>query len=222
MMSPELPRLVGGHVALDLVNSVAPRLPDGGPAEEYLPTPAALLHWARRTGVLTAAEAAEAEAAWVASPGTAERDLRAVVEIREATYQVLLAATGTRAHPVDAALDRLLLRWNAALARGGLVLGGVRSAPGDGPAARIEVGRLAEWRLPDRLVDACVDLLRTMDVRQLGTCPLPDGGCGWLFLDQSRNHSRRWCTMEDCGAHAKARRLNERRRRRSATPKSAL
>jgi predicted RNA-binding Zn ribbon-like protein len=32
------------------------------------------------------------------------------------------------------------------------------------------------------------------------------GGCGWLFVDESRNGSRRWCSMKDCGNRAKARR----------------
>ena len=71
----------------------------------------------------------------------------------------------------------------------------------------------AGMRVPDRLADAAVDLLRTLDVAQLKTCPLVDGGCGWLFLDRSRNSSRRWCSMDDCGAKAKARRLTDRRRR---------
>ncbi|HEV2391667.1 MAG TPA: CGNR zinc finger domain-containing protein [Verrucomicrobiae bacterium] len=30
--------------------------------------------------------------------------------------------------------------------------------------------------------------------------------CGWLFVDSSKNHSRRWCDMRDCGNRAKARR----------------
>ncbi|MGH3400264.1 MAG: CGNR zinc finger domain-containing protein [Streptosporangiaceae bacterium] len=47
---------------------------------------------------------------------------------------------------------------------------------------------------------------------RLGICPPEHEGCGWLFLDRSRNGSRRWCTMEFCGAQAKARRLTERRR----------
>jgi predicted RNA-binding Zn ribbon-like protein len=66
-----------------------------------------------------------------------------------------------------------------------------------------------------------VALLRTLDARQLKTCPLDEGGCGWLFLDRSRNSSRRWCSMEDCGARAKARRLTARRRgARAAGPAS--
>jgi len=33
-----------------------------------------------------------------------------------------------------------------------------------------------------------------------------DRGCGYLFIDQSKNHSRRWCSMDSCGNRAKARR----------------
>jgi predicted RNA-binding Zn ribbon-like protein len=79
--------------------------------------------------------------------------------------------------------------------------------------ARIRYGEVPAWLVPDRLAAACVELVQTVDVHQLKACPLDEGGCGWLFLDRSRNGSRRWCTMEDCGAHAKARRLTERRRR---------
>lgn len=39
------------------------------------------------------------------------------------------------------------------------------------------------------------------------------GACGWLFVDLSRNRSRRWCSMEDCGNVIKARRHYARHRR---------
>jgi predicted RNA-binding Zn ribbon-like protein len=35
--------------------------------------------------------------------------------------------------------------------------------------------------------------------------------CRWLFLDTSRNHSRRWCDMKVCGNRMKARRFQARR-----------
>jgi predicted RNA-binding Zn ribbon-like protein len=34
--------------------------------------------------------------------------------------------------------------------------------------------------------------------------------CGWLFIDSSKSGRRRWCTMEDCGNRAKARRYYQR------------
>jgi len=37
--------------------------------------------------------------------------------------------------------------------------------------------------------------------------------CGWLFVDGSKNHSRRWCDMRDCGNRAKVRRHRLKQRR---------
>jgi predicted RNA-binding Zn ribbon-like protein len=81
-----------------------------------------------------------------------------------------------------------------------------------GTNATLFVGTEPALMIGDRLADAIVDLLRNADVSRLRLCPLADGGCGWLFLDRSRNGSRRWCSMDDCGTHAKSRRLTERRR----------
>jgi predicted RNA-binding Zn ribbon-like protein len=47
----------------------------------------------------------------------------------------------------------------------------------------------------------------------VGVCP--GEGCGWLFFDASKNRSRRWCAMEDCGNRAKARRHYRRSRARN-------
>jgi predicted RNA-binding Zn ribbon-like protein len=49
---------------------------------------------------------------------------------------------------------------------------------------------------------------------RLKACPADD--CLWAFYDRSRNHSRTWCEMEDCGNRAKARAYRERRRSRAS------
>jgi len=41
-----------------------------------------------------------------------------------------------------------------------------------------------------------------------------DDACGWLFVDRSRNNSRRWCDSTDCGNRNRVRRHY---RRRTAT-----
>jgi predicted RNA-binding Zn ribbon-like protein len=58
------------------------------------------------------------------------------------------------------------------------------------------------------LIRSAAELL-TGDLSRLRQC----GGdeCGWFFLDTSRNHSRQWCDMKDCGNLAKVRRFRERR-----------
>lgn len=272
------PRIVGGHLALDLVNTVAPRVPGGSEHHEYLPGPAALLAWAERAGVAGAEEARAVAAAWSAVPSSAAQAWHAALEIRESVYTVLAAglpAAGTPgigaqgvgvpaagipaagvpaesspeaapgSHPsaeseVVAALERLGLRWAGAAARSALVPGSASLVPegalpvpntaplvpnaappapeaAPGRVVRLLVGTSPALLVPDRLAHAAVEFLSTADLRRLRVCPLAEGGCGWLFLDHSRNGSRRWCAMADCGSQAKARRLTERRRARRAT-----
>jgi predicted RNA-binding Zn ribbon-like protein len=227
----ELP-LVGGHPALDLVNTVEPRLPATG-RHEHLAAPADLLAWAGRATLITAAEAAAVAAAWAASPGTAASALASVIQVREALAAALdeildpgrldagrpdpgRPAAGDsgdgsdpgapRSGPASSspALDYLLLRWSAAVARSRLI-----------PArhgARLAVGSAPAELIPDRAVAAAVGLLCDTDLTRLGICPPGEHGCGWLFLDRSKNGSRRWCTMAACGGQAKAQRLTDRRR----------
>ena len=208
-------RLVGGHVALDLVNTVAPRLRDHSEYVEYVATPWDLLAWAHRVRLVTESEAESIRETWAASPAAAAQALHAVVDIREATYGVVMAALGNTEVATPGAadeLERLHLRLAAASARSGLVLGGPT-----GPAVRLVVGTTRALMIADRLAEAAIDLLRTVDLKHVRICPITEGGCGWLFLDRSRNSSRRWCAMADCGTQAKARRLTERRRADRAT-----
>jgi predicted RNA-binding Zn ribbon-like protein len=55
-----------------------------------------------------------------------------------------------------------------------------------------------------------VDLLTKGRLERLKRCPGP--GCGWLFLDHSKNGSRRWCAMATCGNRTKGRRHRARQR----------
>jgi predicted RNA-binding Zn ribbon-like protein len=227
-------RIVGGHPVLDLVNTVTPRRPGG---REHITSPTALLAWSRRVGLVRAGEARAVSAAWRARSGSAGQALHAALDIRESVYEVLGArladptpapgVASSRARSAErasfrgagerserdqpspgataAALEHLALRWAAATARSTLV------AAADRPA-EVVVGTDPAFLVPDRLAFAAVELLRAVDPRHLKECPVDEGGCGWLFLDQSRNGSRRWCAMADCGAQAKARKLTARRR----------
>jgi predicted RNA-binding Zn ribbon-like protein len=203
--------LVGGHPALDLVNTVTPRVAVRGESPmDHVTDPSALLSWSRRAGFLDAADEQEVAASWQADAGAGFAALVASREIRDALHEVLLASmSAPDASPseVGIALDRLQGRWAAAVARAGLVVD-----PAADPVVRLAVGAVAASRITDRLADATVELLRSLDVARLRRCPLDEGGCGWMFLDASRNGSRRWCRMADCGTEVKTRRLTERRR----------
>jgi predicted RNA-binding Zn ribbon-like protein len=195
-------RIVGGHQALDLVNTVAPRGP-GAVETEFLPDPEALVRWAHRLGLVDAAELRRIRRSWSQTPGAGEAALDDVLTLRALIDQAL---AGRR-------LDALTRRWAAAMDRSALRRGKDRRVA-------LVIGTEPATMIGDRLADAAVDLLRSTDLDRLRQCPPDEGGCGWLFLDRSRNLSRRWCSMEDCGTHAKVRRLTERRRARASTRSS--
>lgn len=211
MDNPAL-RLVGGHIGLDLVNTVEPRVPGGEPGKEHLTSPEELLRWAERTYVVEPDEASDIRLAW-----QGEQALAAALAIREALFTVLTVRLDESLRfrlPYQPALEQLSTRYAAAVARASLTLS--LDTP---KTARLRVGDTIAFAVQDRLAAIAIDVLTTENVEDLRVCPLEEGGCGWLFLDRSRNRSRRWCSMDDCGARVKARRLNERRRGRQLPPK---
>ena len=131
------------------------------------------------------------------------------MDVREATYTVLAAALDDRLGPPGQALEQLTRAWVEATARSRLV--GPDGGQDTG-VARLRVGGAPARMIPDRLAVAAAELVQHVDIERLRSCPLDEGGCGWLFVDESRNGSRRWCSMDDCGAHAKSRRLTAKRR----------
>jgi predicted RNA-binding Zn ribbon-like protein len=211
--------LVAGHPALDLVNTVEPRLPVAE-RHDHLAAPADLLTWAQRADVIDAGEAAAVQALWGSSPATAVRALAAARETREALAAVLtgLVSTDVRAADTGLELEFLQRGWAGAAARAALVADrdGGAGEPAQA-AARLVIGPAPATMITDRVCWLAVELLRDLDVGRLGCCPVQYDGCGWFFIDRSRNHSRRWCTMEACGSQEKARRLTARRRQVRAT-----
>jgi predicted RNA-binding Zn ribbon-like protein len=57
------------------------------------------------------------------------------------------------------------------------------------------------------VVQSAMDLFTSDTFKKVKRCN--DPSCGWFFSDSSKNRSRRWCSMEDCGNRSKARRFYE-------------
>jgi predicted RNA-binding Zn ribbon-like protein len=70
--------------------------------------------------------------------------------------------------------------------------------------------------LVHRTAWSIADLLTSDRLDRLHVCDAP--GCSWLFLDTTRNHSRRWCDPRTCGNRVRVRRHYRRYRGASARP----
>jgi predicted RNA-binding Zn ribbon-like protein len=190
--------LVGGRLCLDFCNTTSDRR---GSPEERLESYADVVGWGWRAGVLNAEEAARLTRLGMRSPtealGVWERSLR----LRDALTSIFgVVAEGRRIRP--GALDVLNGELAGAMARSQVV-------PTD-------TGFTWLWAEGGKALDcvlwpiarSAADLLTEGPLSAIRICE--GRGCGWLFLDTSRNRTRRWCDMRICGNRAKARRHHER------------
>jgi predicted RNA-binding Zn ribbon-like protein len=197
---------VGGDPTLDFVNSVGGRV-RGEARADKLGAFSDLVAWSRKGGLIGEAEARGLLHAAARRPREAGRLLSRARRLREALYAVLDALReGRRPRPSD--LEVVNEELSAARRHDRLVP--IR----DGLEWRPEEGDGLEAVLRP-ICHAASSLLTSGGLSRLRQC----GGtnCGWLFLDRSRNHSRQWCTMDDCGNASKVRRFRQRRRRRAGS-----
>ncbi len=194
-------RLVGERLCLDFCNTVDSH--HRAQPKEYLKTYADLLDWSRHSGALTAPEARAltgiaADQAEIAAGGlTRARSLRALL------FRIFAAAAaGQPVLPADlAALNALLTETpaRAAITATGRGFGWLWAGPDEAPERML-------WPV----IWSAAELLTSPDLSRVRECA--GEGCSWLFLDTSRNGTRRWCSMLDCGNRAKVRRHYNRSR----------
>ena len=197
--------LSAGRLCLDLPNTLS-RRPTADPVE-LLATFGHLLAWARLAGLVDEAEAARLLDEAARRPDEARRVLRRAHALREAIYDAAHAVVAGEPVP-DAALATI----NAEVARAGAHARVVRAEDGfawgwngDGPALDRPLWPVAR---------SAAELLTSPELPLVRECAADD--CAWLFVDTSKNHSRRWCDMAVCGNRAKARRHYARTRGRVA------
>ena len=195
---------VGGDLCLDFVNTTGDRA-SGQPRERLLGY-VDLLTWSQRAGILDSKVAARLQRAESRRPVDAADALRRARKLREQLYD-LLSAFAERRRPTAAAVDRLAAYWRVARRDQHLILAD------DGLDIRTIPNHEDFAGLMSPIVAAAVDLL-TSDRRSLiRRCT----ECDWLFLDTSKNGTRRWCKAT-CGNRARARGRYTRRRRSALTP----
>ena len=190
-------QLIAGHPALDLVNTLDWRFREEG-AEELLKSHGDLLEFAEQSRLHGLRHAARPTA----------RTLKRCHKLREAIAEILYARIDglTPGHALLKTLEQFIhaarlqqrLRWKH---------------------GRIELdfaGHDAD-RVLWALSLSASDLLLSDAIDSVRACDNPE--CRWLFLDTSKNHTRRWCDMKLCGNRMKARRFKAQRK---ASPLNGL
>ena len=195
--------LSGGRLCLDLANTLNDRPAD--PPRELLNSYGDLVNWGRQAGILTESEAARPVQFETCHAAEAASVLNRAIALREVIYRTFSAVASGRS-PEEADLADL----NAALAE---ALSLSRIVPKRG---RFVWDSAGDQDSPDRMLCAVArsagDLLTSEELDRVRICDGHD--CLWLFMDTSRNRSRRWCDMKSCGNRAKARQHYQRKKAR--------
>jgi predicted RNA-binding Zn ribbon-like protein len=201
----ELP-IVGGHIALDFANTVDD--PEGPQRYDHVGTYPELVGWSARIGILR--------------PDQAEALLTTAAAHAVVSSIALRRAHALRRILIDTFTEIAVIKSDATTSPKRLMPAAhwdelrpfVTDAVDDAELAPSESTYQLTWpdttKLGVMLAPiglAALDLLISPQLSRLKKC----AGCPWVFLDQSKNLSRRWCAMNDCGTHEKIRRYVTRR-----------
>jgi predicted RNA-binding Zn ribbon-like protein len=196
---------IAGDLALDFANTVSW---DGDILRgDLLGSYRDLVRWGREAGVLGADRSAPLLAAAERHPEMAREAWRVARETRSLIHEIFSALAQGQPVP-EARLQDLSRAAASAYAAARLVPAG--SSGGftrDWAAAPDDFGQVLR-----PVIAAAAALLLSKRRSIVRACA--NEHCGWLFLDTSRNHMRRWCDMRVCGSRAKARRHYARSRGR--------
>lgn len=189
-------KCVGGRPCLDFVNTV------GGWSGELvladkLETYSDLVHWAELTGIPVSIPSTP-------NPRKAAEILARARALRLSLHRLLNALIEKRT-PAPGDLSVFIAEFAGARDHQKLIYERGKFHWGWNDAHALEA---ILWRVSQ----SAADLLTSPDLDRVRRCA--GETCGWMFLDTTRNHSRHWCDMKDCGNLAKVRRFRERRNTR--------
>lgn len=194
-------RFDGGILCLDFVNTISNR---NKPSPfDYLSGFRELLEWYGRTGVITAKVSHTLERLAKGYPQKAAVVFNKTIALRELLLRLFTAAIHRKAPDasdivlfntyVADAYANIEVAWKPAQRQGELLF--------NAPALE----QLTWW-----LVKSALELYTGKSLQQVRQCP----ACGWLFLDKSRNGSRKWCSMSSCGDIHKVQQFHQRNKKK--------
>ncbi len=191
----------GNWLCLDFTHTLDSRY-DVHP-RELLKDYSDLVLWGQYVDILKDDEARSLHEEATSHPVEATAALERAIVLREAIYRIFLAiAEDATPQEVD------LATLNAALSE---AMSHTRIVAKDGSFAWDWAGREIDFNsILWQVVRSAADLLTDEELDAVRACAAED--CRWLFVDTSKNRSRRWCDMKTCGNRSKARRHYERKK----------
>lgn len=186
-------KLDGGWLSLDFINTVHDRtVPD---PHEYLASYGELLLWLRKTQALSSEDIDQLEALYKEHPQSGAQTLGDILRAREILYR-LFSAVARDQVPKASEVEGFNKLASAILSKIRIAFTSVNhTVERWDPTVDLEKPLYP-------LIKSAYDLLTSDKLNRIKEC----GACGWLFLDKSKNNSRRWCDMQTCGSSVKARR----------------
>jgi predicted RNA-binding Zn ribbon-like protein len=196
MIAPD--DFVAGALSLDFVNTVAGTR--AGVHNDKFERYDDLLEWAVVGDAITRPHADKLVLIAHRRPEMTARTMGEAKALRESLYAIFFARLKREALPAKA-FEHVNRQLGEALSHACLKY----------RAHKYEWG----WEPPE-LLDAPLwpvvhdagELLTSDSLERLRECASET--CGWLFLDLTKNRSRRWCAMNGCGNRDKLRRFRER------------
>lgn len=184
-----------GWLCLDFANTVDWHASDQ--PEEKLSTYADLVSWAKETNIISPDVAEGLIKASEKEPARAQDILDEVIRIREAIYHIFSSkflseqVDESDLSILNASINKMMANQRLSINKGDFYWDWT-----------INADNMDSILWP--VVWSAAQLLTSDASNRVGQCA--DEKCGWLFWDNSRNRSRRWCDMRDCGNRAKSRR----------------
>jgi predicted RNA-binding Zn ribbon-like protein len=191
--------LDGGLLCLNFVNTVQTRKKPV--YHEYLPNYDAFLQWCLKVKIATPQEVETYEKIVRETPASAITAYHHIANARNVLYQFFSARADAR--PIE---NETLDSFNQLLSEALKNIGFQNSK--DGPKQ--------VWLNPEnnivaplwKVMKSAYDILSVPEAKYVKEC----SACGWLFLDKSRTHTRRWCNPLECGSVDKATRYYHRQK----------
>lgn len=194
--------LVGSRLCLDFVNTATAR--DSAAHRDYLTSYDALLAWGRHTGVVSTKQAQMLATLAAKESQAALSALSLSVTLRETIYRVLGSTVrGRRPESAD------LLQVNSAFQKACPHRAVLKRGAGFEWGWEFDPGDLLSILWP--VVLSTTELMTSPDITRVRQCARE--GCQWMFLDSSKNGTRRWCSMAVCGSRMKSQRFYHRKRK---------